>query len=85
MTAAVNGGEKHLEIPGLAGEKHFTLQQLEELWELSRITLTDWFREEPGVLKVGAPYKRGRQGRMTLRIPASVAARVHERHCGGGR
>ena len=51
-------------------ERHYTPSELAELWGVS----VDWvrrrFRDEQGVLKIGTL-------RVRLRIPESVAARVH--------
>jgi hypothetical protein len=59
-------------------ERHFTPEQLGEVWMLSPDTIRRLFEREPGVLVVARPGKRARRYR-TLRIPESVAARVHRR------
>lgn len=79
MSTNFSSYEPQVKSTGLAGEKHYTVQELEELWGLSRITLTELFSNEPGVLKISTGFKRGKQGRITLRIPASVAERVHQK------
>lgn len=55
----------------LAFEIHYTPQQLAALWGLSDKTIHRWFQDEPGVLKTSD------KGRTFLRIPGTVAARVH--------
>lgn len=45
--------------------------------EFPRSTITRWFRDETGVLKVGKESKNGRRSRVELRIPVSVAMRVY--------
>jgi DeoR/GlpR family transcriptional regulator of sugar metabolism len=63
-------------------EKHYTPAELAELWGVSDDTIRRVFADEPGVLilqssggrKNVRPYK-------TIRIPASVAARVHQKYC----
>lgn len=60
-------------------EKHFTVQELAEMWGVSVQTIRQMFEEEDGVLKVGRDGTRTRRRYKTLRIPYSVAERVHTR------
>lgn len=60
-------------------EKHYTVQELSELWSVSDNTIRRLFRREPGVLKVGAPEERFKRGYFKLLVPETVARRVHER------
>jgi len=60
-------------------DPYYSVQFYAELWGLSVTTISRWFREEPGVLKI-AEAKRGKREYKTLRIPWSVAQRVYERH-----
>jgi transcriptional regulator GlxA family with amidase domain len=63
---------------GSVFERHFSPEDLAELWGLSADTLRRLFENEPGVLVIErskAPARRYR----TLRIPESVALRVHRR------
>jgi hypothetical protein len=60
-------------------EKHFSPAELAEAWGLSCETVRKLFRGEPGVLKIGKPEARFRRSYFTLRIPQSVAERVHRR------
>jgi hypothetical protein len=63
-----------------AMERHYTVQEIGELWNLHPSTITRLFRDEPGVLKFGSMQsRRGRRCHVTLRIPASVVERVHRR------
>ena len=55
-------------------EEHFRAADLAKPLRMSVRTINRLFREEPGVLKFVGP-----QGRVTLSIPASVAARVYAR------
>jgi hypothetical protein len=69
-----------IEVSSLAlDEKHYTPAELAEMWGVSVQTIRDLFREEDGVLKIGSDGTRTRRGYKTLRIPHSVAERVHER------
>jgi hypothetical protein len=58
-------------------EQHFSPSALGELWGLSPDFIRDRFRGEPGVVCIDRPETRFKQGYSTLRIPKSVAARVH--------
>jgi hypothetical protein len=61
-------------------EKHHTPAELGKTWALSVETIRRLFENEPGVLKISnASGYTGRRRYKTLRIPASVAARVHRR------
>lgn len=67
----------------LALDKHFSPVELAELWGLSPQKIRQIFNGEPGVLRIGEPSRRiGRTLRRayhTLRIPESVAIRVHQK------
>ena len=69
-----------------AFEKHFSAKELGDLWGLDESTVRRLFQDEVGVLKLGKSGRRdGKRDYVTLRIPASVAARVHERLARGWR
>jgi hypothetical protein len=61
-------------------EQHFTPSELAKLWSLSDDTIRAWFRDEKGVLLIDRPEKIHKRGYTSMRIPASVAARVHLNH-----
>src|ERR1051326_6124787 len=67
-------------------EKHYSAQQLAEMWGLSDKTIRELFRNEPGVIALGkGTHKSGRayvRRYFSLRIPESVAIRVHDRLMG---
>lgn len=67
----------------LATERHFSPLELAELWNFSTPVIRELFANEPGVIRIGEPSrKEGRslkRGYLTLRIPESVAVRVHTR------
>jgi hypothetical protein len=70
----------HIETsPLLKDERHFTPQELSELWGVSVQTIREIFKSEEGVLKIGRDGTRNRRRYKTLRIPESVADRVHTR------
>jgi hypothetical protein len=61
-------------------EQHFTPDELAELWAVSTETIRSIFREEPGVLRVVKEDKpKNKRAYITIRIPESVAERVHNR------
>jgi hypothetical protein len=67
----------------LALERHYTIAELAELWSFAQDTIRPWFLNEPGVLKVQHSETRNKRGYTSLRIPESVALRVHARHAAG--
>jgi hypothetical protein len=60
-------------------ERHFTIQQVAELWGWSDDTVRRTFRHEPGVIAIMHPERRGKRPYSKLSIPESVLVRVHER------
>jgi|HubBroStandDraft_3_1064219.scaffolds.fasta_scaffold256509_2 hypothetical protein len=63
----------------MASERHYTPTELADLWGVSVQTIRDLFKGEDGVLKIGSDGTRNRRAYKTLRIPHSVAERVHTR------
>ena len=63
----------------MIAEKHYTPDVLAEFWAISSETVRRLFRNEPGVLRIGSDGTRHRRAEKTLRIPESVAERVHNR------
>lgn len=66
-----------LEQSNIMAEKHYTPAELAEIWGVDPETIRNVFRNEPGVLKLG--NSGGKRAYITLRIPESVAERVHRR------
>jgi hypothetical protein len=61
-------------------EKHYTPTELAVLWGLHGKTVRELFKAEQGVIVLGnTKTTRYRKAYTTLRIPASVAERVHRR------
>jgi hypothetical protein len=59
-------------------ERHYTPKELATLWALDETTIRRLFYDEPGVLKIGKTNRRdGKHDYVSLRIPESVALRVH--------
>lgn len=87
MTAATTAAER--KAPTVL-EEHFTVKELAAAWKLSPDTVLRMVRDEPGVLRINvradlrrllAPRKGQRPARVSLRIPASVAQRIHDSRC----
>jgi hypothetical protein len=60
-------------------ERHYTPADLAKAWGVSAETIRQLFRDEPGVLKIGDNGTKHKRSYKTLRIPQSVAERVHQR------
>lgn len=63
----------------IVDEKHYSPADLAKVWGVSVDLIRDTFRDEPGVLKFDRPSTRTKRGYNTMRIPESVALRVHTR------
>ena len=67
--------------PGQIGEasleRHFSVGELANLWDLSEQTIRRMFAGEPGVIEWGHTESRFKRGYITMRIPESVVQRVH--------
>jgi hypothetical protein len=60
-------------------EKHYSVSELAELWNLSKNTIRRIFEKESGVIKWGTREGRFNRRYTTLRIPETVMQRVHRR------
>jgi Fic family protein len=60
-------------------EKHYSVNELAILWNLSKQTIRRLFQDEPDVVRIGENDVRHKRAYVTLRIPESVARRVHQR------
>ena len=59
-------------------ERHYTPKELAAAWRLDETTIRRLFIDEPDVLKIGKSGRRdGKRDYLSLRIPESVAKRVH--------
>jgi hypothetical protein len=57
----------------------YAVQELAKLWQFSPDKVRELFENEPGVLKIKNPPKKGKRAYTTLRIPEPVAERVRRR------
>jgi hypothetical protein len=71
--------EPGLDESCIMAEKHYTPTELAEMWGVSPQTVRDLFKDEEGVLKIGSDGTKTRRAYKTLRIPHSIAERVHTR------
>ena len=60
-------------------EKHYSPQELGTVWGLSHDSIIRLIKNEPGVLKLCPPHRRGVRRRITYRIPETVATRIYQR------
>ena len=63
-----------------AFERHYSVKELSKLWAWSPKTIFRRFVNEPGVLLVRRDETLHKRSYSQLRIPESVALRVHDRY-----
>ena len=78
MATALADAGYSMEAPAPA-ERHYTPAEVAKLWHLNVETVRRVFQDEPGVLVIQGPLKKGKRPYKTLRIPHSVLTRVHTR------
>jgi hypothetical protein len=59
--------------------RHFTVQEIASLWNLSDDIVRELFEREPGVLVIGRDRSTRKRRYLTLRIPQDVVERVYRR------
>jgi hypothetical protein len=62
-----------------AAERHYAPSEVAKLWKFSVETIRQIFQNEPGVIVIQAPPKKGKRQYQIIRIPQSVLERVHKR------
>jgi transcriptional antiterminator len=75
----INLGQRAEAPAGPAFERHFSVQELSELWNYSEPTIREMFKDEEGVMATGEGERLHKRAYITLRIPESVVRRVHAR------
>jgi hypothetical protein len=78
MAAVGNAPNNAMEEPAPA-EQHFTAAEVAAIWNLNVETIRRIFQNEPGVMVLQSPTKKGKRPYKTIRIPQSVLERVHRR------
>ena len=59
-------------------EQHYAPAFYAALWGVSESTVTKWFRDLPGVLKLSKESRNGKRSRQELRIPWTIAQQEYE-------
>jgi hypothetical protein len=59
-------------------EKHYSVQEIANLWDLSDKCVRRMFKHQDGVLRVSNPRTPNPKARVTLRVPQSVMKKIHE-------
>jgi hypothetical protein len=72
ILCAADSGISH---PAL--ERHYSVQEIAQLWGFSFNTIKNLFKNETGVLSIGSPETRYGRQRITMRIPESVMLKVY--------
>jgi hypothetical protein len=63
-------------------ERHYAVNEVADLWNLSPDVIRKIFEREAGVLVIGdGQGSRAKRRYTTIRIPESVLQRVHRRLC----
>jgi len=73
------------ETPNAVDEPVYTPSEIAKLKKLHPGKIREIFLDEPGVIRLGHPTSGRKRQYFTLRIPASVVARVFGRMTVGGR
>jgi hypothetical protein len=60
-------------------EKHYSINEISQLWGLSQKTVRRIFEQEPGVVQLANHKSRFKRSYVTRRIPESVLRRVHRK------
>jgi hypothetical protein len=58
-------------------QKHFSPEEVAEMWGCSPNTIRRMFAGHPQVLEYGSPETRFKRKRVIMRIPESLLIRVH--------
>ena len=61
-------------------ERHYTPNELADLWHVAANTVRRWCEEAGGVLAIDRPEKMHKRGYKTLRIPESTATRIYAKY-----
>ena len=77
-----NGEERsvapRIPIP-LYAERHYSVAEISEMWNLSPDVVRKLFQNEPGVLTLADQVARHKRRYTTLRIPESIVQHVHRK------
>jgi AraC-like DNA-binding protein len=60
-------------------ERHYTINEISQLWGLSQKTVRRIFEQEPGVIELDNRQSRHKRNYVTRRIPENVLHRVYRK------
>lgn len=60
-------------------ERHYAPSEVADFWHVDVEMIRRIFRDEPAVMVLQSPTKKGKRPYKTIRIPQSVLERVHRR------
>jgi len=60
-------------------EQHYTVEEIAQMWKLSKDSVRRLFKDESGVLVLSPQNRKGKRSYSTVRIPSSVLERVHKK------
>lgn len=60
-------------------EKHYSINEISQLWGLSERTIRRIFEEEQGVVEIHNRKSRHKRAYVTRKVPESVVKRVHQK------
>jgi hypothetical protein len=66
-------------LAGPAFEPHLSVREIAEIWGLSVDSIRHLFEDEPGVLRIARAETLHKRKYCSLRIPVSVAEKVHRK------
>jgi hypothetical protein len=61
----------------LAFERHYSVKEIAEMWNISANTARRIFRGQPGVIEIGVDETRYGRPRKVLRIPERIVLKLH--------
>jgi len=67
------------QAPSDTFEKHYSINEISQLWGLSRRTIRRIFEQEPGIIELTNHKSRHKRAYVTRRVPESVLRRVHHK------
>lgn len=62
-----------------AAERHYSCAEVATLWSFDVETIRRLFENEPGIIVLQTPIRKGKRPYKTIRIPQNVLERVHQR------
>lgn len=79
LPSAAQDKSQPTQVAGMFEERHFTVAEVAVMWNLSKDVVRRLFQDEPGVLILPNCARGSKRRYATIRIPQSVADRLHRR------